>query len=303
MGREIVPPEIVLIANPTSGARRAPDLATRVTELLKAKGKSVELRITECAGDAKRLAADAVAHGVQTVTGCGGDGTLQEIAESIRSTPTALAIVPSGRCNDFAGAIGLKRSDPVEKFVSVIAENKRRAFDIGTMGERCFLTVATLGFDSEVSRFVETRKLWLKGSPAYFYAVMRVLISFNAPSVRLKGDFGTYEGRILLAATGNTPCYGGAMRITPGAIPDDGMLEVCVIKNVSRLTVLRVLPRVLSGTHVTHPAVSMFKTRTLEIETLNKPQWICADGESLGHTPCKFGVQRAALNVVVPSTA
>ena len=292
--------QIVIVANPTSGAQKAPWLATRVTEILKEKGRSVDLRITRAAGDAKRFAAEAAAQNVEIVVGCGGDGTLQEIATSLRMTKTAMAVLPSGRCNDFASAIGLKKTDSPQKLADVILANKRRAVDLGSMGTRCFLTVATLGFDSEISRFVETRKLWLKGTPAYVYGLLRILISFRAPMVKLKGDFGVIEGRLLLAATGLTPCYGGAMKITPDAKLDDGLFDVCVIQNVSRITVLGVLPRVLKGTHITHPAVKILRTRSIEIDTPDGAQWVCADGESLGQTPCKFEIQPAALNVVVP---
>jgi diacylglycerol kinase (ATP) len=168
------------------------------------------------------------------------------------------------------------------------------------MGDKRFLTVATLGFDSEVSRFVETRKLWLKGTPAYLYGVVRVLMSFRSPLVRLKGDFGSREQRVLLTATGNAPSYGGAMFITPGAVLDDGVFQVCIVGEVSAFTVLRILPRVLKGTHITHPAVTLLNTSTLEIETPEGPQWVCADGETLGQTPCRLTVRPKALQVIVP---
>jgi diacylglycerol kinase (ATP) len=167
------------------------------------------------------------------------------------------------------------------------------------VGDRRFLTVATLGFDSEASRFVETRKLWVKGTLAYLYAVVSVLRAFRAPLVRLRGDFGAYEGRILLAATGNTPGYGGALRIAPDARLDDGLFRICLVEEVPRLTVLRMLPKVMKGTHGTHPKVRMFASRSIDIETPEGPQWVCADGETLCQTPCHFEVVPGALRVLV----
>lgn len=295
-----MPSDFVIIANPTSGTQAAPTLATRVQELLKAAGKTVELRVTNARGDATRLAAESASQGVPTVIGCGGDGTLQEIALSLDGTQTALGILPRGRCNDFAHALGLNKKDSPDELARMLLRNARKGVDLGAMGDKRFLTVATLGFDSDVSRFVETRKLWFKGTPAYFYGVFRTLLSFRSPLVRLTGEFGTREGRLLLAATGNAPCYGGAMQIAPGAKLDDGLFHLCVVNEVSRFTILRILPRVLKGTHVTHPAVSMLTTRFLEIETPEQPQWVCADGESLGQTPCRFEVRPRALQVIVP---
>ena len=306
--------DFVIIANPVSGTQAAPWLATRVRELLATAGKSVELRVTASPGDAHRFAAEAVAQNVPAVVGCGGDGTQQEIASALDGRPTAQGLLPSGRCNDLARALGIGSGEPPEALVRTLLQGKRRALDLGryaphptlspegrgdTKG-KCFLTVATLGFDSEVSRFVETRKLWLKGTPAYFYGVVRVLMRFKSPLVRLKGDFGSYEGRVLMAATGNTPSYGGALCITPGAIPDDGVFQVCLVREVSAFTVLRILPRVLKGAHVHHPAVTLLDTRSLEIETPEGPQWVCADGETLGQTPCRLEVKPKALQVIVP---
>lgn len=275
-------------------------MATRVCELLKAGGRNAELRLTTARGDANKSAAEAAAQGVPVVVGCGGDGTLQEIAQALDGTNTALGILPRGRCNDFAHALGLCKTDSAEKLGQMLLAGKRRAVDLGAMGAKRFLTVATLGFDSEVSRFVETRKLWLKGTPAYMYGVVRMLFSYRAPVVKLKGDFGVREGRLLLAATGNTPCYGGAMKIAPSAVMDDGLFHLCVVEDVSRLTVLRILPRVLDGTHISHPAVSMLTSSYLEVDTPESPRWVCADGESLGQTPCRFDVKPKALQVIVP---
>jgi diacylglycerol kinase (ATP) len=290
----------LIIANPASGSQAAPRLATQVKEQLEAAGKQVQLRVTTGRGAARDWAAEAVAQGVPVVVGCGGDGTLQEIATALDGTDTALGILPGGRCNDFAHALGLHKSDTAESLTRVLLAGRRRAVDLGVMGEKRFLTVATLGFDSEVSRFVETRKLWLKGTPAYLYGVLRVLLRFRAPSVRLTGDFGVHESRVLLAATANTASYGGAMHIAPGAALDDSLFQICAVRDISAFTVIRMLPRVLKGTHTDHPAVTMLTTRAVAIETPDGPEWVCADGESLGQTPCKLEVRPRALQVICP---
>jgi YegS/Rv2252/BmrU family lipid kinase len=288
----------IIIANPTSGARAAPTLATRVSELLKAQGADVQLRVTTARGDATRFASEAAAAKVTACVACGGDGTLQEVASSLEGTQTALGILPGGRCNDFAHALGLSKNDSPERLSGVLLANQRRAVDLGAWNGKRFLTVATLGFDSEVSRFVETRNLWLKGTASYLYAAACVLPRFKFPLVRIKGDFGNIEGHFLLAATANSSCYGGAMHIAPAARIDDGLFHLCVIDRVSRWTVLRILPRVLKGKHVEHPAVKILTTASVEIETPEGPQWICADGESLGQTPCRFEIKKGALQVL-----
>ena len=294
------PASCMIIANPTSGTQAAPTLATRVKELLEQRGIATELKLTTASGDARRMAKDAVARGVGIVVGCGGDGTLQEVASSLDGTATAMGLLPRGRCNDFAHALGLHKHDTPERLAEIIAAGKTRAVDLGAWGEKRFLTVATLGFDSEVSRYVETHKLWLKGTAAYLYAAMRVLTRFQFPLVRLKGDFKTIEGRVLLAATANASCYGGAMHIAPEAKVDDGLFHLCVVDQVGKLTVLRILPRVLKGKHAEHPAVKIVTSTYVDIETPDGPQWICADGETLGQTPARFEIRPRALRVLAP---
>jgi diacylglycerol kinase (ATP) len=292
--------DFVIIANPVSGSQRAIRLAGQVKELLTASNARVQLELTTNKGAAFEIAREAALSGAKSVAGCGGDGTLQEIATALENSDTALGILPCGRCNDFGRALGLFRSDTPEKMAYHLLHGRLREVDLGAISSKRFLTVATLGFDSEVSRFVETRRLWVRGTGAYLYAVMRLLFRFRPPTVKLAGDFGRFEGRILLSATGNSPNYGGAMQIAPGAQIDDGLFRLCVVENVPRLTVLAMLPRVLKGTHIHHPAVRMFDTSYLEIDTPEGPEWICADGESLAQSPARFEVRPKAIKVLAP---
>jgi diacylglycerol kinase (ATP) len=296
-----------IIFNPTSGRGRATTAAHSLSQRLTSAGIANVLCPTNAPGAARKAAATVVREGGKVVVGCGGDGTLQEIAESLHNTETALGLLPCGRCNDLARALKLPRT--AEEALSGLTTALRssplplRHADLGlfrpqTGAERVFCTVATLGFDTAVSRFVEQRRLPLQGAPAYVYGALRVLPGFRFPRVRLRGDFGEFAGEILLAATGNTDSYGGAMKIVPPAKVDDGLLHVCVVKRVPKTTVLTFLPRVAGGSHLKHPAVSVWATRELNVETPDGPQWICADGETLGSTPGTFSILPKALRIV-----
>jgi diacylglycerol kinase (ATP) len=136
---------------------------------------------------------------------------------------------------------------------------------------------------------------------AYLQGVLCVLLRYRASPATLRGDFGERSGKFLMAAAGNTPSFGGNLRITPGAHVSDGLFQVCLVGDVSRLTVLAALGRLFRGTHLAHSAVEAFNTRFLEIETPLEREWTCADGESLCQTPCRLEVQPNALRVVVGS--
>jgi len=301
-----MPLDFLIIGNPTSGRRRATAMAQAVLEQLRAAGRSAELKTTSAPGDAKRLAAEAVQAGVPCVVGCGGDGTLQEIASALAQTETVMGILPGGRCNDLARALGIQRSDALATLAAMLLNGPVRKIDLGVcvpltampgQERRVFCTVATLGFDSEVTKFVLSHRFPLKGTAEYLHATVRVLARFHPPRVRLTGSFGKFEGPILLAATGNSSSYGGALQIAPGALIDDGLLDLCLVRAVSKLTLLRILPKVFKGRHLSHPAVSLQRTTNVQIEPVDGPLTICADGEILGQTPAQLEVLPMCLNV------
>ena len=293
-----------IIANPVAGRGRAGRIAQHLASRLEDSGATVSLSVTGAKGDGERMAREAAGAGATRVIACGGDGTVHEVVNGLMSAPegarnTALGIVSSGRCNDLAYALDLP-TDP-DAMAEALLHGTLRPIDLGRIGDRYFTTVATLGFDSEVSQYVDegSPPFFLRGAAAYLYGTLVKLIRYRSRWVHLKGDFGVYEGSVFLAATGNTSRYGGRMKIVPSAMIDDGLLDVCLVEAVPRREVVRMIPKVFSGKHVSHPAVSMKQTRSLEIES-KEPLWLWADGESMAQTPATIEVVHHALSVVTP---
>lgn len=293
-----MPHEYVIIANPAAGLKKAPALATSVAKELTNKGAKVQILLSEKRGDITKITEENECPG-RIIIACGGDGTIQEVVNGIKNPDTILGIIPQGRCNDFARAIGISRKLKAQQIAEIIQGGKTRIVDCGIIGGRKFLTVATFGFDSEVSRYVETHRLPLKGTPAYLFGVFVVLLRHRPIEAELTGEFGQIKEKILLTATANTPFYGGAMQIAPGAMVDDGVFHICVVRTVSKFTVIRMLYSVFKGTHLSHPAVKLVKSKWLKINT-PQPQWICADGESICTTPSEISIKPATLRVIVP---
>ena len=162
-----------------------------------------------------------------------------------------------------------------------------------------FVTIATCGYDTEVSRRAAKGTPLFAGTASYAYAAVETLFYYEPPFVRLEGDFGIHEGPLLLAATGITNRYGGGFQIVPNAQIDDGLFDVCIIRPVSSLTVLRLMVTLFWGGHVSHPAVSMHQTRTLTIET-DTPMLLYADGEPMCETPAIIEIIKDGLIVMAP---
>ena len=227
----------------------------------------------------------------------GGDGSCQLAAQELQGTNTALGLIPAGRGNDLARALGIS-TDP-ELAVRGLLQGEPRSIDLGRADDRVFVTVAACGFDAQVSELVHRGKVPGGGTGAYVLATLLALARLRPARVCLEGDFGRIDEPMLMAATANTSCYGGGMRIAPRAEPDDGLFDVCVVGKVGRLELVGMLGRVFEGRHLTHPAVRILHTRRLRIET-SKPWLLHADGEPLGRTPTQLELLPAALKVMVP---
>jgi diacylglycerol kinase (ATP) len=140
---------------------------------------------------------------------------------------------------------------------------------------------------------------FLSGTGVYVFALLRTLTDFRPISARITYDSGTFNGPIMFAVAGNTDRYGGGMRITPRASLEDGLLDLCIVKEVSRIGLLRAFPRVFSGSHLDHPAVFYTQTKTVTIES-SEPAEVFADGEYIQSVPAKIEVEPLALEVIVP---
>ena len=320
----------ILIANPISGKGHAKSIAEQAYTTLTESGAHGQLTFTSASGDAKRFAQEAVSNGVRSVIACGGDGTLHEIVNGIATVPdVTLGVLPCGRGNDFAAAIGVPLKPEVA--IATLLSGTPIRVDLGrcyqnssqltvnshpSKGEivepetsltdnrqpttdNYFTTIATCGYDTEVSRRAAKGTPLFAGTASYAYAAVETLFYYDPPFVRLEGDFGVHEGPLLLAATGITNRYGGGFQIVPKARIDDGLFDVCIIRPVSSLTVLRLLVTLFWGGHVSHPAVSMHQTRTLTIET-DTAMLLYADGEPMCETPATIEIIKHGLAVMAP---
>ncbi len=288
--------DFTLITNPISGKGKAVAIAEKAFQRLTAEGHTGRLELTTQPGDANRIAREAIENGSHWIIACGGDGTIHEIVNAMAGkSGVVLGVLPCGKGNDFAGALQIP-TKPVEA-IEVLLNGVTRQVDLGKIGERYFDTIVTCGYDAEVSRRVAEEGAPFSGTAAYVYTAITTLFHYRSPAARLEGDFGSYEGEILLTATGITSSYGGGMKIVPAAIIDDGLFDVCIIEPVPRRTVLRLLFTLFWGGHVGHSAVRMHRTKSLTIET-DPPILLYADGERICYTPATVEIVERGLTVI-----
>lgn len=255
----------------------------------------------EEASERARAAADA---GYGRVVAVGGDGTAHHVLNGLAGAgvipsenSAALGIVPLGSANDLARNLGLPRDTEAATRLALTGPTRR--VDLARVAGHWFGCIASFGLDSHANQ-IANRHRRLRGTAIYVYALLRTLVEWRVPVVHIQSDSGELRGPMMLLAVGNASSYGGGMRIAPHADMADGRLDLCLVRDMSRLKLLFRFPGVFSGTHLRHPEVTYLQASRVLVEA-DRPLDIFADGEFVGHTPAEVELFPGALTVVAPS--
>ena len=286
--------EIALLTNPTSGKGRGAAARAAALPRLRAAGFEVRDLQGADADEALDLARAAVADGVWALVVVGGDGMVHLGAQAVAGTDTHLGMVPAGTGNDVARYLDLPRRDPAEAADRIIASTPRR-IDLARSGDRYFVTVLAAGFDAIVNERAN-RMTWPKGQMRYNLATLAELRTFEPIPYVLDLDGEELRLDAMLVAVGNGPSFGGGLRITEGALLDDGLLDVVVIKPMSKPGLIRTYPKLFKGTHVTHPQYEHHRVRSVTVAAPGIVSY--ADGERFGALPLTVECAPGALSVL-----
>jgi diacylglycerol kinase (ATP) len=278
--------EITFFVNPAAGGGRGARAAEPAAEALRDAGHRVLTVTGADAADALARAREAVAAGTGALIAVGGDGMVSLALQAVAGTPVPLGVVAAGTGNDFARTTGLPVRSPAragQLIARALASGRGRRLDLGRVGERWFGSVLASGFDSRVNDR-GNRMRFPPGKLKYGLAILAELAALRPLPYRITlDDAEPFETRATLVALGNGPSYGGGMRMCHNALMDDGLLDVTVVGECGRGTLLRVFPRVYKGTHLSHPKVSCFRAREVTVEAPGVTGY--ADGEPLGPLP------------------
>ncbi|WP_049574109.1 diacylglycerol/lipid kinase family protein [Nonomuraea sp. SBT364] len=295
-------PQLALLVNPAARGGRTLRLLEPVARRLRAGGAELSVIAGEDAAGALERACAAVAERPDALVAFGGDGLVHLAVQAVAGTDVPLGIIPAGTGNDIAAALGLPVKDPIAAARTVLRMRPRQVdaaavrIGQGGGGEELFAGVLCCGFDSRVNERANALT-WPPGMARYLVATARELRSFTPIPFRVTIDGGApIEREAMMVAVANTCSYGAGMRICPDARPDDGLLDVVVVGAVGKGEFLRVFPRVYRGSHVTHPAVSVHRARSVTLEADGVVAY--ADGERIGPAPVTCEVRPGALRVL-----
>jgi len=286
------PREIAFLTNPTAGRVRS-GARQRAVARLRERGLVVRDLVGRDADETADLARRSVADGVDGLVVCGGDGMFHLGVQAVAGTDVPLGLIPGGTGNDVARYFDLPRADPEQAAERIVA-GRTRTVDLGRSGDRWFVTVLAAGFDAQVNERANAMR-WPRGQARYTLAALAELRTLSPIRYQLVLDGDTRQVDAVLVAVGNGPSFGGGLRITEGAVLDDGLLDVVVIRPMSRSALVRHYPKLFAGTHVGHPQYEHHRVRRV---TVAAPGIVAyADGDRFGPLPLTIECVPAALKV------
>jgi YegS/Rv2252/BmrU family lipid kinase len=291
-----------VIFNPSARGEKAQTLCSRLQALY----PNYALRVTAAPGEARRLAAQAVREGFDTIVAAGGDGTANEIVNGIADVPGGLAaarlgLLPLGTVNVFARELGLPRH--LDGAVKTLAAGKETTMDLGRVDfganggapSRYFLQLAGAGVDSRAIELVKWELKKKVGPLAYVMAGLQAARE-TQPVITVQCE-SLVSGELVLL--GNGRFYGGSFAFFPAASARDGLLDVCVFPKITWQSAAQVVGGLLTGrVHRWRPALRLQSSQVQLTSTSRVVLQL--DGENVGELPVTFSVRPNALRVIVP---
>jgi diacylglycerol kinase (ATP) len=300
--------KVVVIVNPKSrwGIR-----AGAAKKLMEKFGSHLEgIHHTEGNGHAESLAQAAAEGGADAVIAVGGDGTVHEVINGLAGTGTALGVIPAGTANDFASHHGITVKT---SWTEALSERSLARTDLIKINGVYCLTVGGIGFPV----LVIERRQWaekalsflpsslLPGYATYLAATVDAARRWSGegPKVSVETEGRSFTARPFSLAVCNQPWLGGRFHMAPGALIDDGYMDVCLINDrTGTFGALAVVARVLGGRHIRQPNVSLWRTREITLRC-EQPEPFFADGEILSASrKWEVSVDPGALSILLPAT-
>jgi diacylglycerol kinase family enzyme len=321
-----------LIYNPSGGQVIVRHELDNVVAFLNSSGWSVTLRETSKPLEATELARQAVNRGARVVIAAGGDGTVNEVANGLVNTDTALGVLPVGTTNSWAlqmsiptlnpllpGTQAVKMVAALEEIIArplpanyyrkllldaahVLVEGHTVAVDVGELSGRYFLMWAGIGFDAAIVESVQSLEKKALGSWAYVLPAIGAASRYSGTETRLGLDGQVIKVTTPFIVISNIQLYGGMLAIGARACLNDAKLDVCIFKGGGFFTFVQQAMKVLTHRHLEDPQVEYYQCREIVVESAH-PLPVQVDGEPFTSTPVIIHTVPSSLKVIVPKTA
>lgn len=297
---------IGFIVNPVSGNGRGEKVWKKLKAELNSQRIDYQARVTTKMGEARLLTRELMKQeNMEKIVAVGGDGTVNEVINGMLDAGASCRFghIPAGSGNDFARAHMIPR-EPISAWKRIRDGEGEKTIDLLRMNQRIAVNAVGAGIDGLIAKtanesFYKKICNWIKlGVLAYIISVIRVLFTYQPSDVLLQIDGVAYkQQRVWMITVSNIANYGGGMLISPHAISDDGIAEICVIKSESRWELLKAFPKIFTGAHVNHPAVQFYRGQKITV-TSDSRLLAHADGEVVAETPIQVELLPKMLRVI-----
>jgi diacylglycerol kinase (ATP) len=303
---------VAFIVNPASAngstRRRWPEIARRAAEA----GVVGRALLSERPGQIPELVERAAGDGAALVVAVGGDGTVNEAVNGLMrlreqgAEMPELALLPRGTGTDFVRTFGIPTK--LDDALRVVSRGRTREIDAGRVafrawdgseGSSYFANVASAGMSGAVAERANTTSKALGGKVSFLAATLAVFARWKPSQVEVVVDGERRSGLMYDVLVANCLYLGGGMKMTPEAVPDDGLFDVLLIGDITRTDLALTLPKVYRGTHLPHPKAELLRGRTVLVEAKTLLP-IELDGEQPGTTPVRFEIVPRAFRLRVP---
>jgi len=287
-----------IIANLRAGHGRGARAIRELKLLLEAKEIKHDLFQTRHPGHATELAWRLIKKGERRIVVFGGDGTISEVVNAAVNSEIELGVISVGTGNDLARSLGLPYNQP-GKALEIILNGEPIRIDVGWEQERCFISTLGLGFPAIIAH--EANKMrYLKGPPAFFVATYKAISRLRPIPARITLDSVTLNVNCTSILIQNTRFCGGGLLMAPEAQTNDGLFDVVVVNDIGKVDLMLNFPRIYSGRHLQHPKFSLYRSRSVRIDTpMNLSKMF--DGDIYGQTPVNAKVLREAVTIIGPA--
>ena len=302
--------KITILFNPSAGRGKATRALDEAVEVLRRGGVNPQILESRNSQHLVELARNAREDKPDVVVAAGGDGTVHDVLNGIFPCEIPLGIIPVGRGNDLARGLGIPFGPRQAAEVLLKGATReidlaqvRGANDLSQKGDTrpiVYACIGGVGFDSVVNRYANDHARRVHGRLAYLWGILRCLKFYRAQPLELVSEKQNFSGEVMFAVVGNNTSYGDGVKMTPRARLDDGLLDACIIPQMSKWELLRWIPSAYRGGHLAHPRIVYFQASRITLTSAARLE-LFGDGEFLQELPATIEVMSRALRVVVRS--
>jgi len=297
----------LFIVNPVAGNGIALKMTNTIHKLfnelkLKYQDISYEIVYTKEQGHATEIARRYSSMDNYRIYAVGGDGTLNEVLNGMIGSGSSLGCIPGGSGNDFIKSI-VTKFDRKRILMNTVLGTEEE-IDVATVDGRYYINIASMGFDASVVNNVEKFKntKYLPNKFAYLASVLDTAKDFQNLNLRMVVDQKEIQTEAFMVAIANAKYYGGGIKIAPEADFRDGLLDIILVKDITKAKIIKFLPKAVQGKHMGLEEVTLLRAKTVDLYS-EEPVFLNIDGELEARREAHFKLEDVKVKFIMPKNS